>query len=157
MKGKDAYPNVDDQAVLNDYYANEGSFHWKNSPKGSFGRWQLTIAQIKKRHGFRSDANVLDRVRRLGIGTRSKLMGQTVPGRKSNASRTVLAETNPDAVGRKFTLAKRAVSQHIVRTALQSPRALQTVHDVAKGLARALGTNSPSLQEVARYISDVTA
>ena len=140
------YAHVNVQEVLDDYYANDGTFDWKTKT-GEPGKWKFTLKTIRTRFKLKSDANILTRVKSNGIGTR-----------KSVQSLGFMAVVDSENGGgedmpKRYQMARQAQNTIMLQTALASPRVLKAVHEVVRGLCVAMGSPPPSPQDVSGYLA----
>lgn len=142
------YNHINVEELLNQYYANDGTFDWKTKT-GELGKWRCTLKEIRTKHKLSHDANIMQRVRRHGIGTRKTLQ----QGGVFLLGRAGAQENGGEDVPKRYQMARQAQNTIMLQTALASPRVMKAVHEVVKGLCSAMGSAPPSPQEISGYLA----
>lgn len=168
--GGGRYAGLDWDKVFDMYYANTGNYDWRTK-KGEVKAWKHTLKQIRSKFGLHSDSNILDRIRRHGYGSRSAVAPMTGRSAGHGPKRIPLpfaGEPSPDEPGGEPTTAadgggepetrstymrKVAANGHILHATLTSPRGVFAIHGIAKEIAKAMGVNCPSPQELAGMLA----
>jgi hypothetical protein len=175
--GVGKFSHIDWDKVFDMYYANTGTYDWRTK-QGEVKAWKYTLKQIKARFGLNSDSNILDRVRRYGHSARAvvaPMIGRTAghgpkkPNRYpplTSPSPVEGVESHPEQgseegggdgeAARSAHFRKVAANGHVIHATLTSPRGIYAIHGIAREIAKAMGVNCPSPQELAAMLAKMT-